>query len=177
MYHTGYRSEKQKKAKGECLANVAPARDNRGGTEQAPMSEVTFRFYGNLNDFLPAVHRGAALVHTFAPRVSVKDAIESLGVPHPEIDLLVANGTPVDFSYHVHPGDRIAVYPRFANLDVGSVSRVRPPRLDDLRFVLRHPSGRDSSATCASRASTACNGRDGAMHSLPISPAASTACS
>jgi uncharacterized protein with PIN domain len=66
---------------------------------------------------------------------SVKDVVETVGVPHPEIDLILANGVSVPFEYLVAAGDRIAVFPRFETLDVSEVTCVRPPPLDPLRFV------------------------------------------
>ncbi len=106
------------------------------------MAEASFRFYGNLNDFLPAARRQQALVHLFDRPVSIKDAVESLGVPHPEIDLLAVCGVAVPFAYRLQPGDRVAVFPRFKQLDVGAVSLVRPPALGDIRFVLDAHLGR-----------------------------------
>ena len=106
------------------------------------MSEAIFRFYGSLNDFLPPARRQLPFEHAFDGRVSIKDAIESLGVPHPEIDLVIAGGTSVSFSYHLQPGDRVAVYPVFRQLDVAGISLVRPPALSDLRFVLDTHLGR-----------------------------------
>jgi hypothetical protein len=47
---------------------------------------VTVRVYGPLNDFLPARRRQVAWTHAVDGHPSVKDVIESLGVPHPEID-------------------------------------------------------------------------------------------
>jgi hypothetical protein len=52
------------------------------------------------------------------------------------VDLVLANGNPVDFSYPVHDGDRVSVYPVFESLDISSVSRVRPVPLRALRFLL-----------------------------------------
>jgi len=66
----------------------------------------------------------------------VKDMIESLGVPHTEIDLIVANGQSVDFSYLVHNGDRIAVYPTFESFDVTPEQQLRPQPLRNLKFIL-----------------------------------------
>ena len=62
--------------------------------------------------------------------------IESLGIPHPEIELILANGGPIDFSYLVQDGDRIAVYPFFTVLTPDASHRVRPAPLDPPRFVL-----------------------------------------
>jgi uncharacterized protein with PIN domain/sulfur carrier protein ThiS len=99
------------------------------------MTEVTVRVYGSLNDFLPPQRRQVAWQHRVDNRRSVKDLIESLGVPHPEIDLLLVNGTSVPFDYAVQSEDRIAVYPRFANVDIGTVTRVRPQPLAAVRFA------------------------------------------
>lgn len=100
------------------------------------MSRATFRFYGQLNDFLPFVRKQVTFTHVFEGRASIKDMIESLGVPHPEIDLIIVNGEPVDFSYLVQPGDRIGVYPYFESLDISPILRVRPEPLLIARFVL-----------------------------------------
>lgn len=100
----------------------------------APMTTVAFRFYGPLNDFLPRLQRQATLVCAYEGRASVKDAIESLGVPHPEVDLIVVNGMPVPFEYAVQPRDRVAVYPAFTQLDLPWALRLTPP-LVEARFV------------------------------------------
>ena len=99
------------------------------------MTEVTVRVYGSLNDFLPPQRRQIAWLCVVDGRQSVKDLIESLGVPHPEIDLILVNGTSVPFDYAVQSADRIAVFPRFTNLDIGTLTRVRPRPLDTVRFV------------------------------------------
>ena len=66
----------------------------------------------------------------------MKDFVESFGVPHTEVDLVLANGKPADFFYPVRDGDRVSVYPVFESLDISSVSRVRPAPLRALRFLL-----------------------------------------
>lgn len=98
-------------------------------------NEVTVRAYGPLNDFLPAHRRQVARVCASDERDTVKDLLEGLGVPHPEIDLILVNGESVSFSHAVRHGDRVAVFPRFMSLDVGPLSRVRPEPLDEPRFV------------------------------------------
>src|SRR5215216_2588880 len=65
------------------------------------MSRVEFHFHAELNDFLAPVRRGAAVIYRFGGRVSIKDAIESLGVPHTEIEAIVVGSTAVDFAYIV----------------------------------------------------------------------------
>jgi uncharacterized protein with PIN domain len=106
------------------------------------MYSAEFRFYAELNDFLPRSRRGTSFVHRFFGSPSVKDAIESLGVPHAEVDLILADGESVGFSFGLRDGVRVAVYPVFESIDVGPLTRVRPAPLRDLRFVLDGHLGR-----------------------------------
>ncbi|MFB3915528.1 MAG: Mut7-C RNAse domain-containing protein [Terriglobales bacterium] len=105
------------------------------------MRQAIFRFYAELNDFLPPERRMKPFPHDFALPASVKDIIESLGAPHTEVDLILANGAPVGFTYLVQHGDRISIYPALTAFDVGSLGRLRPP-LDHFRFVLDTHLGR-----------------------------------
>ena len=106
------------------------------------MNQASFRFYAELNDFLPSERRMVEFPHQTEGTPSVKDKIESLGVPHPEIDLILANGESVDFSYRVKARDRIAVYPTFEAIDISPILRVRPRPLRVPRFVLDTHLGR-----------------------------------
>jgi uncharacterized protein len=96
---------------------------------------VSVRFYGELNDFLPTAHRQATLVCGLENCASVKDLVEALGVPHPEIDLLVVNGRTVDFACGVRDGDRVAAYPPFRALEPDAGARLGPPAQIEPRFV------------------------------------------
>lgn len=100
------------------------------------MSTAIFRFFEELNDFLPPARRKVAFEHEFDRRASVKDMIEALGVPHPEVELIRVNGESVGFDYIVGHGDRILVYPVFESFDVSEHVRVRPEALRVPRFVL-----------------------------------------
>ena len=100
------------------------------------MAVATFRFYEELNDFLPDEQRKVEFEHHFDRRASVKDMIESLGVPHTEIELILSNGESVDFSYLVEDGSRISVYPVFESRDISPLLRLRPSPLRDPRFVV-----------------------------------------
>lgn len=100
------------------------------------MPEATFRFYAELNDFLPAQWRQRSFRHCFDSHASVKHIIESLGVPHTEVDLILINGSPVGFNYRVSDKDMVSVYPMFERLDITGASRLRAKPLRDPRFVL-----------------------------------------
>ncbi|WP_237066013.1 Mut7-C ubiquitin/RNAse domain-containing protein [Microbulbifer guangxiensis] len=97
---------------------------------------VTFRFYRELNDFLPRSERQRDIVRHYPGAGSIKDAIENLGVPHTEIDLILVNGDSVSFEYQLLDGDRVSVYPLFEALDISTVTRLRPHPLREPRFVL-----------------------------------------
>ncbi len=103
---------------------------------------IYFRFYAELNDFVARDFRMKSFAYTYNGRQSVKHLIEAAGVPHTEVDLILVNGTSVDFSYKPSDGDRISVYPVFEALDIASVSLVRPQPLRRTRFVLDSQLGR-----------------------------------
>ena len=65
----------------------------------------------------------------------MKDAIESVGVPHTEVDLILVDGRSVDFTHLLRGGERVAVYPMFEALDIAPIVRLRPLPLRDPRFV------------------------------------------
>jgi uncharacterized protein with PIN domain/sulfur carrier protein ThiS len=100
------------------------------------MKQVTVRIYGPLNDFLPPRERQSDQHLMFADKTSVKDLIEGLGIPHPEIDLVLVNGESVPFERTVSDTDRVAAFPRFHGIDIRNVTRVRPRPPETIRFVL-----------------------------------------
>ncbi|MEJ5202267.1 MAG: MoaD/ThiS family protein, partial [Anaerolineales bacterium] len=86
------------------------------------MPNAFIRFYAELNDFLPAPQRQTTSVVPIQINTTVKHLIESLGVPHTEIDLILVNSEAVDFTYRVQDGDRISVYPVFESLNIAPVT-------------------------------------------------------
>lgn len=94
-----------------------------------------FRFYEELNDFLPEERRKRDFTVEIDRARSVKDAIESVGVPHTEVDLIVVDGRSVGFEHLLRGGERVAVYPMFEALDIAPVVKLRPRALRDPRFV------------------------------------------
>ena len=75
-------------------------------------------------------------MHPLRGPASVKDAIEALGVPHPEVDVIVVNGQAADFSYRMQDGDDVAVYPAFHSVDITGLRRVGTDPPQPVRFVL-----------------------------------------
>ena len=101
-----------------------------------PPARAYFRFYAELNDHLPSDEQYRTLERMVPASGTVKDMIASFGIPHTEIELIIASGHSVDLSHLVLDGDRIAVYPVFESLDVTRELRVRPQPLRDPKFVL-----------------------------------------
>ena len=95
-----------------------------------------FRFYEELNDFLAPALRKCEFPYAFTGTPSVKDAIEAIGVPHTEVDLVLVDGESVDFTRRLTGGERVAVYPVFERLDIAPVTRLRARPLRRTRFVL-----------------------------------------
>lgn len=76
------------------------------------MFEVALTFHGGLSYFLRREHRThGRMRRTLAEKTAVKDVIESCGVPHPEVDLIVTAGTePIGFSWQVAGAAILDVY-------------------------------------------------------------------
>jgi hypothetical protein len=98
------------------------------------MTFAHFRFYEELNDFIAPARRKREFALRCARTATVKNAIESVGVPHTEVELILANGESVDFGYRVREGDRISVYPMFEAFDVDLVQGYKFARA---AFMLR----------------------------------------
>ncbi len=110
--------------------------------EISTMHEAQFRFFGSLNDFLPSPDVQEPFAYLFWGAPAIKDAIEAIGVPHPEVDLILVNGESVGFEHDLRAGDRVSVFPKFYVLDIESLTRVRPQPMQGARFVLDGHLGR-----------------------------------
>ncbi len=98
------------------------------------MATATLRFYEELNDYLPPAQRRQDIELDFTDPGRVRHLIESQGVPHTEVEIILLNGVSVDLEAGVVNGDRISVYPMFEALDVSPLIRLRPEPLRQSRF-------------------------------------------
>lgn len=99
-------------------------------------AQAEFRFYEELNRFLPPDRRKRGFAHGFDGTPAVKDPIEALGVPHTEVDLILVDGVSVPFTHRLRGGERVAVYPVFERFELADACRLRPRPLREPRFVL-----------------------------------------
>ena len=106
------------------------------------MAVARLRFYAELNDYLPVQLRQHEIAAPFTTPCPVRHLIETWGVPHTEIELILIDGTSVDFEAHVQDGDRISIYPVFESVDVTQLVRLRPRPLREPRFLADAQLGR-----------------------------------
>lgn len=100
------------------------------------MYHVIIRYHDELNFFLKRNQRDNDIFYSFSGRRSVKDLVESMGIPHVEVDLILVNGLSEDFSYIVNNGDRINVYPEAGASEMPDAAGLRLPCLTETKFVL-----------------------------------------
>jgi hypothetical protein len=95
-----------------------------------------FRFYEELNDFLPEQFYKEIYPFSFSGTPSVKNSIETIGVPHTEVDLILVDGVSVGFDYILKGSEHISVYPVFESIDISPIIRLRAKPLRKIRFVV-----------------------------------------
>ena len=77
-------------------------------------STAFFHFHGSLNDFLRPAQKADTIAYSFKDLPAIKDAIEAIGVPHVEVDVILVNNQPVHFDYPLQAASEVQVYP-FSN--------------------------------------------------------------
>ena len=90
------------------LNTPIPARESRNDVSSFL---VRLNFHGDLSFFLRPKRRPEIIERQLAEKTSIKDVIESCGVPHPEVDLILVNGQPVDFNHPLKTNVDVDVYP------------------------------------------------------------------
>ena len=73
--------------------------------------KVRLRFHGDLNLFLRSKACDAVIERPLAEKTSIKDVIESCGVPHPEVDLILVDDQLVGFDYTLANDTKADVFP------------------------------------------------------------------
>jgi uncharacterized protein len=78
------------------------------------MSVAAFRFHAELECFIARERRGIAFAYECARAATLKQAIESLGVPHTEIGRMIVNGQQATLERIVREGDVVEAFPHEA---------------------------------------------------------------
>lgn len=74
------------------------------------MTSIRLRVNGRLRDFL-GKRAARTLVYTIEGRPALRDVVQAVGIPHPEIGRVAVSGSPADLSFRIEDGGRISVYP------------------------------------------------------------------
>ena len=73
--------------------------------------KVRLCFHGDLNVFLGSKAGDAVIERRLAEKTSIKDIIESCGVPHPEVDLILVDEQTVGFDHTLANDAKVEVFP------------------------------------------------------------------
>jgi len=73
--------------------------------------KVRLRFHGDLSVFLRSKAGDAIIERRLAEKTSIKDVIESCGVPHPEVDLILVDEQTVGFNHTLANDTKADVFP------------------------------------------------------------------
>jgi uncharacterized protein with PIN domain len=101
------------------------------------MTTVSFIFHDYLRQVLKKELRTAStFLHHFDRRASIKDVIESLGIPHPVIGSLIVNGQEVEFDYILLDNDAVEVNPLIPPVNPFIPTVLRPEALGKITFAV-----------------------------------------
>ena len=112
--------------------------DNRNGQgiHIDSMSSIELTFEGELNDFFGSDKGRTRHRFVLRRRTSVKDLIEALGPPHPEVGRIEVCGADRGFDYIPAARDRIRVAPLPRPVDWRNGDHLHPRPLPEARFVV-----------------------------------------
>lgn len=106
------------------------------------MSEVLINCHDELTALLPRRWRDGEFAYLYNGPQSVKHLIEAIGVPHPEVALILADGQPVGFDHQPADGSHIAIYPEGNGVVVDGAPALRPPLPEPVAFLTDNHLGR-----------------------------------
>jgi len=100
------------------------------------LKKATFCFFNELNDFISKRKKRSLIPYRFEGNPTVKNVIESIGIPHTEIDIILVNNESVKFSYHLKNRDLIFVYPFSNYLNFSNVIHLIENPLDKPKYIV-----------------------------------------
>ena len=107
------------------------------------MTTVTFILHDYLQQLLKKELCAASpFLHHFERRASIKDVIESLGIPHPVIGSLTVNDREVGFNHILLDNDTVEATPLTPPVDPFTPTILRPEALEKIAFVVDVNAGR-----------------------------------
>jgi len=95
-----------------------------------------FRFYEELNNYLPKERQKQTFTYQFLGRPNLRECIEDLEVPHAEIDLILVGGKPTSLDSQLKGREFVSVYPVFESFDISGVGHLHSEPLRKTKFLL-----------------------------------------
>lgn len=92
-------------------------------------------FYGDLVDLLPKNHRKSVVPYILDRRASIKDIIESLGIPHTEIGRIEKQGRQLSFRHIGEDGEILHLHPFTGSTPLTKATVLRPEPLQNVAFM------------------------------------------
>ncbi len=81
-------------------------------------------------------YRESPIQYRFNEHPGIKDAIEAMGVPHTEVDAIIAKGCSVGFNYQLQHRDAVEVYPPHVPVPVDDLLHLSPQAPEPATFIL-----------------------------------------
>lgn len=97
---------------------------------------VKIRFHGNLNELLPRAWQQQTFDFDARKPRSAKDLIESIGVPHTEVDIVLVNARSERLEFLIEGGEQIEVYPARCQPDLVGLIHNLPELSGEPRLLL-----------------------------------------
>ncbi|KAA3663837.1 MAG: twitching motility protein PilT [Chloroflexi bacterium] len=104
--------------------------------------QISIQFFADLNFFLRSEQRERPFLTLLYPPVTIKHIIESLGVPHTEVEAIVCNGRSIPFTYLAQPDDSFVIYPPSTLPNGIPIVPLREQLTDNPRFILDNHLGK-----------------------------------
>jgi sulfur carrier protein ThiS len=82
---------------------------------------ISFRCYAELNDFFSTALKQKEFTVTLKTPITVAEAIESIGIPLSEVDLVLVNSQAASRNHRLYENDRVSLFPAFETFDISTV--------------------------------------------------------
>ena len=107
------------------------------------MATVSIIFHDYLRQLLKKeLPAASTFLHHFERRASIKDVIESLGIPHPVRGNLTVNGCEIGFDYILLDNYAVEAAPLYPPVDPFTPTILRPQVLEKIAFIVDVNAGR-----------------------------------
>lgn len=100
------------------------------------MPQLTFHFHEAFFIFLNRINKKLKIVYGLDRRASIKDIIESLGVPHTEVGKILLGNQEIGFNFIPEESVDLSIFPITPPFDVLNASLLRPEPLDKISFIV-----------------------------------------